>query len=148
MNYNSIIIEYQEIINLLNNKLNQPTKFNTKNWVEINDESRRTYNTNSQIRFKTSMLRSSLCDYSDSHILVKGIITVENTAAAGQAANNADKKIIFKNCASFTSHISRINNTQIDETQCIDVVMPMYIVIEYSDNYSKASQNIADIYQL
>ena len=148
MNYNSIITEYQEIINLLNNKLNQPTKFNTKNWVEINDESRRTYNTNSQIRFKTSMLRSSLCGYSDSHILVKGIITVENTAAAGQAANNADKKIIFKNCASFTSHISRINNTQIDDAQCIDVVMPTYIVIEYSDNYSKTSQNIADIYQL
>ena len=148
MNYNSIITEYQEIINLLNNKLNQPTKFNTKNWVEINDESRRTYNTNSQIIFKTSMLRSSLCGYSDSHILVKGIITVENTAATGQAANNADKKIIFKNCASFTSHISRINNTQIDDAQCIDVVMPTYIVIEYSDNYSKTSQNIADIYQL
>ena len=83
-------MEYQKIINLLENTPNQPTKFSTKNWVEINDESRRTYNTNSQIRSKTSMLRSSLCDYSDAYILVKGTLTVRNTAAAGQEANNAN----------------------------------------------------------
>ena len=83
-------MEYQKIINLLENTPNQPTKFSTKDWVEINDESRRTYNTNSQIRSKTSMLRSSLCDYSDAYILVKGTLTVRNTAAAGQEANNAN----------------------------------------------------------
>ena len=83
------------------------------------------------------MLRSSLCDYSNAYIFAKGTITVANTAAAGQAANNADKKLILKNCAPFTSCISRINNTQIDDAQYIDVVMSMYILIEYSDNYSK-----------
>ena len=64
-------MEYQKIINLLHYTPNQPTKFRTKIWFEINDESRGTYNINSQIRFKTSMLRSSLCDYSDAYILVK-----------------------------------------------------------------------------
>ena len=98
-----------------------------------------TYNTNSQIRFKTSMLRSSLCDYSDAYILAKETKTVANTAAAGQAANNVDKKVIFKNCAPFTSCINRINNTQIDDAQYIDVIMPMYNLIEHSDNYSKTS---------
>ena len=67
-------MEYEKIINLLKNTPNQPTKFRTKNWVEINDDSRGTYNTNSQIRFKTSMLRSSLCDYSEAYILVSGNI--------------------------------------------------------------------------
>ena len=63
MNYNIIIMEYQKIINFLNNTPNQPTKFRTKKWIEINDESRRTYDSNSQVRFKTSMLWSRLCDY-------------------------------------------------------------------------------------
>ena len=74
--------------------------------VEINDEARDTYSPNKRIKFKTSMLRSSLCDYSDAYILVKGKITVNNTAADGVAANNTNKKVIFKNCASFTNYIS------------------------------------------
>ena len=70
-------MEYQKIANLLDdNKSNQPSKFRTKNWVEINDESRGTYNVNSQIKFKTTMLKSNLCDYSDAYILVKGTITI------------------------------------------------------------------------
>ena len=68
------MMEYQKIINLLDNTPNQPTKFRTKNWIEINDDSHGMYNTNSQIKFKTSMLRSSLCDYSDADILVSGTI--------------------------------------------------------------------------
>ena len=72
-------MEYQKIINLWDNTSNQPTKFRTKNWVKINDESRGMYNTNSQIKLKTSMLRSSLCDYSDAYMLVKGTITVTNS---------------------------------------------------------------------
>ena len=86
---------------------NQPSKFRRKNWVEINDESRGTYNINSQIKFKTTMLRSSLCDYSDGYILVKGTIAVNNTAAADADANNTNKKVIFKNCAPFTNCIKR-----------------------------------------
>ena len=63
-------MEYQKIINLLNNTPNQTAKFRTKNWVEINDESQRKYNKANQIRFKTSMLKSSLCDYRNAYILV------------------------------------------------------------------------------
>ena len=88
------------------------------------------------------MLRSSLYDYSDAYVLVKGDITVNNTAAVGAAANNTNKKVIFKNCAPFTNCISKINNTQIDNAEYIDIVMPMYNLIEYSDNYSKISGSL------
>ena len=96
-------MEYQKIINLIDDTSNQPSKFRTKNWVELNDESRGAYNAASQIKFKTTMLKSSLCDYSDAYILVKGTISVNNTAAEGAAANNTNKKVIFKNCAPFTN---------------------------------------------
>ena len=72
------------------------------------------------------MLRSSLCDYSDAYILVKGNISVNNTAGAGAVANNANKKVKFKNCAPFTNCICKINNTQIDNAEYIDIVMNMY----------------------
>ena len=88
------------------------------------------------------MLKSSLCDYSDAYILVKGTITVNNTAAVGAAANNTNKKVIFKNCAPFTNCISEINNTQIDNAKDIDIVMPMYNLIEYSDNYAKTKGSL------
>ena len=127
---------------MLDNASNQPSKFKTKNLVEINDESRGVYNANSQIKFKTTMLKSSLCDYSDAYILVKGTITVDDTSAAGAAANNTNKKVIFKNCAPFTNCISEINNTQVDNAKYIDIVMPMYNLIEYSDNYSKTSGSL------
>ena len=88
------------------------------------------------------MLKSSLCDYSDAYILVKGAITVNNTAAQGAAANNTNKKVIFKNCAPFTNCISEINNTQIDNAKDIDIVMPMYNLIEYSNNYAKITGSL------
>ena len=104
-------MEYQKIANLIDHDASrEPSKFRSRNWVEINDESRGTYNANSQIKFKTTMLRSSLCDYSDAHVLVKGTITVNNTAAADADANNTNKKVIFRNCAPFVSAISEINN--------------------------------------
>ena len=130
-------MKYQNILNLLGHTPNQPSIFETKNCVEIRDESRETYNEDNQIRFQTSMVRSRLCDYSDAQILVKRTITLERATAA--APNNANKKVIFKNCAPFTKCISRINNTQADDAQYIDVVIPMYNVIEYIDNYSKTS---------
>ena len=135
-------MEYQKIANLLNDESNKPSKFRTKNWVEINDESKGEYSSDKLIRFKTAMLRSSLCDYSDAYVLVKGNITVNNTAADGAAANNTNKKVIFKNCAPFTNCISKINNTQIDNAEYIDIVMPMYNLIEYSDNYLKTSGSL------
>ena len=112
-------MEYQKIINLLDNRPNQPTKFRTKNWVERNYDSRRRYNTNSQIKFKTSMLTSSLCDFSDVYILVSGTIAITG-AGADDAAKRLDERIkgvIFKNCA-FTDYISEINNSQIDKNSC------------------------------
>ena len=96
-------MEYKKIANLLNDASNKPSKFRTRNWVEINDDIRGAYSPNKQIRFKTAMLRSSLCDYSDAYILVKGNITVNNTAAAGAAATNTNKKVIFKNCPPLTT---------------------------------------------
>ena len=136
-------MEYQKIANLIDDDTsNQLSKFRTRNLVEINDESRGAYNVNSQIKFKTTMLKSSLCDYSDAYILVKGTISVNNTAAQGAAANNTNKKVIFKNCAPFTSCISEINNTQIDNVKDIDIVMPMYNLIEYSDNYAKTTGSL------
>ena len=132
-------MEYQKIANLIDDASNQPSKFRTRNWVEINDESRGAYNVNSQIKFKTTMLKSSLCDYSDAYILVKGTISVNNTAAPSAGANNINKKVIFKNCAPFTNCISEINKTQIDNAKDINTVMPMYNLIEYSDNYAKTT---------
>ena len=135
-------MEYQKIANLLDSASNKLSKFRTRNWVEINDEIRGTYSPNKQIRFKTAMLRSSLCNYSDAYILVKGNVSVNNNADAGAAANNINKKVVFKNCAPFTNCISKINNTQTDNAEYIDIVMPMYNLIEYNDNYSKTSGSL------
>ena len=135
-------MEYQKIGNLLDNEValsasNKPSKLGWNKWwnKECNSP-------NKQIRFKTAMQRSSLCDYSDAYILFKGNISVNNDTGAGAAANNIGKKVIFKNCAPFTSYINEINNTQIDNAEYIDIVMPMYNLIEYSYNYSKTSGSL------
>ena len=117
-------MEYQKIANLLNNASNQPPRFRTRNWVEVNDDSRGTY-TNADIKFKTTILKSDLCDYADAYIFVKGTITITGHGD-DDAERQADKGVIFKNCASFTKCVSRINNTDIDNAQDIDIVMPMY----------------------
>ena len=135
-------MEYKKSANLIDDTSNQPSKFRTRNWVEISDESRGAYNVNRQIKFKIAMLKSSLCDYSDAYILVKATISVNNTAAAAAALNNNDRKVIFKNCAPFTNCISEINNTKIDNTKDIDIVIPMYNLIEYSVNYAKTTGNL------
>ena len=137
-----MIMEYQKIANLLDSASNKRSTFRTKNWVEISDDLRRGYSPNKQIRFKTAMLRSSLCDCSDAYILVKGNITVYDTAGAGVAVNNTNKKVVFKNCAPFTNCISKINNIQINNAEYIDIVMLMYNLIEYSDNHSKTSGSL------
>ena len=89
---------------MLDNTLNQPSKFRTKNWVKINDGSRGTYNINSQIEFKTLMLKPSLWDYSDASIFVKGTISVAAAPPPAVNSNNNDKEV----------HNCEINNTQID----------------------------------
>ena len=87
-------MEYQKTANFLNNESAKLSKFRTRNWVEINDDVRSRYSPNKQIRLKTSMLRFSLCDYRNGQILVKGNITVNNTAAANADANNNKKKYL------------------------------------------------------
>ena len=141
--YNNIIMEYQEIANLLNDASNQPSKFRTRNWVEINDESRGTYTSN-DIKFKTTIQSSNLCDYADAYILVKRTITVTG-AGDNDAAKRLDQRnkgVIFKKWSPFTKCISRINNTDIDNIQDINIAMPIYNLIEYSDNYSKTSGSL------
>ena len=137
-------MEYQKIANLIDDTSNQPSKFRTKNRVEITDESRGAYSVNSQIKFKTTMLKSSLCDYSDAYILVKGKITIAGAGddAETRQADERDKGVAFKNCPPFTNCISEINNTQIDNAKDIDIVMPMYNLIEYSNNYAKTSGSL------
>ena len=81
---------------------------------------------------KHLLKKSNLCDYSDAYIFVKGTITVPSTAVAGAAVNNTNKKVILKNCVLFTDCTTEINNTQIDEAQITDVVMPLENLIEYS----------------
>ena len=134
-------MQYQKIGNLTDDTSNHPSKFKTKNWVEINDESRGTYSANSQIEFKATMLISSLCDYSDAYILVKGkiIITGAGDDVEARQADESGKGVAFKNCAPFTNCISETNNTKTFNAKDIYIVMPMYNLIEYSDNYSKAS---------
>ena len=133
-------MEYEKIANLLDNALNQSSKFRTRNWVEINDKSLGTY-TGNNIKFKTTKLRSNLCDYIDGYILVNGRITItgEGDDGAARQADKIYKGVTLKNCAPFTKCISRINNIIIDTAQDIDIVIPMYKLIEYSDNYSKTS---------
>ena len=143
-------MEYQEITNLLDSTPNKPTKFRTKNWVEINDDSHGKYNTNSQINFKTSMLRTSLWDYNnDAYTLVSGTITItgEGDDAAARQADEKNKWVIFKNCVPFTDCISGINITQINNVKYVDVVMPMFSLIEYSDSYSKNIRKFVAILQ-
>ena len=136
-------MEYQKIANLLENTLDNPSKFRSRNQVEINDDSRGTY-TNADIKFKSTMLKSNLCDYADAYIFVKGTITITETgddAATGQA-DERDRGVTFKNYAPFTKCTSRINGTDIDNARDIDIAMPMYNLIEYSDNYSKTSGSL------
>ena len=136
-------MKYQKTENLLNDESNQPSKFTMKNWVEINDEGRGEYFPDKQIRYKTAILRSILCDDSDPYILAKGNITVNNTPADGAAAaNDTNKKVIFKSGAPFINCIRKINNTQVDNSEYIDIVMPIYNLIQYSERYSKTYGNL------
>ena len=137
-------MEYQKIINLSDNAPNEPSKFRTKNWIEINHQSRGVYNTKSDIRFKTAMLMSSLSDYSDAYIPVKGRITITGAGSDAEArqADERNKGVTFKNSTPFINCKSEIRNTEIDKAKDVDIVMPMYNLISHSDNYSKPSRSL------
>ena len=127
-------METQKIVNLLNGSDNENSKFATKKWYIIDNESKGNYSHENPIKFLTSLLESSLCDYSDAYILVTGNITA--------TPNNAATQVIFKNCAPFKKCRTEINETFVDDAQHINIAMPMYNLIEYSDNYSDTSGSL------
>ena len=123
-------MESQKIVNLLNGSDNEYAKFSTKKLHVIKSESKGNYSHNDPINFLTKSIESSLYDYSDAYILVKGNITV--------TGSNANANVAFKKCAPFKECRIEINETFVDETEYISIAMPMYNLIEYSDNYSDA----------
>ena len=121
------------------NESEKLSKFVTREYVRVNSLSN-TYNENKSIRFKTPVLRSNLCDYSDAYILVTGTITVSAPGANNNANNIRDKRnrpLILKNNAPFVSCITRLNGELIEDTDDLDIVMSMYNLLEYSKNYRK-----------
>ena len=124
-------METQKIINFLNNSENEYSKFATRKWYIIDSESKGNYSHENPIKFSTNSLESILCDYSDAYILVTGDITA--------TPNNAATQVIFKNCAPSEKCRAEINETFIDEADFINITMPIYTLIEYSDNYSDTS---------
>ena len=127
-------METQKIVNLLNGSDNENSKFATKKWYVIDSESKGNYSHENPIKFLTSSLESSLCDYSDAYILVTG-----NIAIAGGDDNT---KVSFKNCAPFEKCRTEINGTFVDDAQHINIAMPVCKIIEYSDNYSDTSDSL------
>ena len=161
-------MEFQKIVNFLDTTSDNKDlpKFVTKKWIEVYDQSEGNYNVNKEIRIKTSMLRSDLCDFSDAYIVVKGNITVtkktftandfeapNNTAANATATNTAnnnafgEKKLVFKNNAPFINCVSKINGVKVDNAEDLDVVMPMYNLLEYSKNFRKTTGRLWNYYR-
>ena len=123
-------------------KYNKSTIYGEKkNWIEINDQSREVYNSNSDIKFKTTLLKFILCDYRDAYMLVTRRVTITGAGADAAAwqEHERDKGVIFKNCTPCINCKSEINNTEINNAKNVDIVIPIYNMTEYSDNYSKIS---------
>ena len=124
----------QKNVNLLNGSDNEYSKFATKEWYIIDSESNGNYWHHNPIKFLTKSIESSLCDYSDTYILVTGNITA--------MPNNAATQVIFKNCAPFEKCSTEIDGTLVDEADFVNITIPMYNLIEYSDNYSDTSGSL------
>ena len=139
-------MEYQKITNLLGTMLDEVPRFITKKWVEVHDQSGSAedrYKPSKQIRFKTSMLRLDLCDFSDAYIVVKGEVTV----TGGSNSSRKNRPLAFKNNAPFICWISRINVVLIDNTEDLDIAMPLYNLIEYTENYRKTTSSLWNYYR-
>ena len=138
-------MEYNKINNLLlseDNESEQLSKFVTREYVTVNSLLD-TYKENKSIRFKTPMLRSNLCDYSDAYILVKGTITV----AGNNLRDRQNRPLILNNNTPFVSCITRINGELIEDADDLDIVMPMYNLLEYSKNYRKTIGSLYNYYR-
>ena len=134
---------------MLGTTIDEIPRFITKKWVKVHDQSGsadKRYKPNKQIIFKTSMLRSDLCDYPDAYIVVKGNIVL--TKANGRRTIDIRNRFLaFKNNAPFTNWISKINNLLIDNAEDLDVVMPMYNLLQYSKNYRKTTGSLWNYYR-
>ena len=141
-------MEFEKILNLLDTTSDNKDlpRFVTKKWIEVYDESQNNYDVNQEIRIKTSMLRSDLCDFSDAYIVVKGDITLTKTNGRG-IIDIRNRFLAFKNNAPFTNCISKINNVLIDNAEDLDIVMPMYNLLEYSKNYRKTTDSLWNYYR-
>ena len=138
-------MEYDKINNLLlseDNESEKLSKFVTREYAEVNSLLNN-YNENKSIRFKTSKLRSNLCDYSDAYILVNGTITV----TGNHPRDRQNRQLILKNNAPFISCITRINGELIEDADDLDIVMPMYNLLEYSKNYRKTIGSLYNYYR-
>ena len=140
-------MEYDKIYNLLGSESENLSKFVTRDYVRVNSLSS-TYNENKSIRFKTPMLRSDLCVYADAYILVNGTITVNGIVnGAENEINRRYRPLILKNNALFVSCITRINGELIEDADDLDIVMPMYNLLEYSKNYRKTIGSFYNYYR-
>ena len=160
-------MEFQKITNFLDTTLDDKDlpRFVTKKWIEVHDQSGGNYNVNKEIRIKTPMLRSDLCDYSDAYIVVKGNIIVDKKylllmilmypiiqqpmqpLLILQMIMRLVKKLVFRNNALFINCISKINGVKIDNAEDLDVVIPMYNLLEYSKNYLKTTGSLCNYYR-
>ena len=140
-------MEFQEIVNLLGITPDDKglPRFVTKKWIELYDQTGGSCNVNKEIRIKTPMLRSDLCDFRDVYIVVKGTITTEQNTNINNDGHN--KPFVFKNNAPFISCILKINSVLIDNAEDLDFVMPMYNLIEYKKNYRKTTGSLWNYYR-
>ena len=130
-------METQKIVNLLNDSENESSKFATRKWYIINDQNNGKYGKRNEndatIKFETKVIKPNLSDYSDAYILVTGDIKV---------ANVATNTVSFKNCALFTRSITLINDKHVETSENLSIIMSMYNLIEYSDNYADSSGSL------
>ena len=134
-------MENQKIINLLNKNDTSSKHFATKKWYVINDLNNAAFGTDeygrnnpANIKYETKVLKPNLCDYANAYILVTGSIRT--------VGGNVDTKVTLKNCAPFRKCILHINDEYVEKADILDVVMPMYNLIEYSDNYQDSSASL------
>ena len=136
---------FKKIVNFLDTTSDEKDlpRFVTKKWIEVYDQSEGNYNVNKKIIIKTSVPRSDLCDFNDAYIVVKGDITFEGD----NDANKRNKNLAFKNNAPFINCISKINGVKIDNAEDLDVVIPMYDLLEYSKNCRKTTGSLWNYYR-
>ena len=142
-------MDYQKTTNLLGTTIDEIPRFTTKKWVEVHDQSGSAddrYKPNKQLRFKTSMLWSDLCDYYAAYIVVKGDIILTKTNGKG-IIDIRNRFLAFKNNVPFTNCILKINNLLIDNAEDLDIVMPMYNLLEYSKHYRKITGSLGNYYR-